>query len=140
MKPWKFLLILCFSFWFLLMGIMLGSKTQAEQKYISKPVRISVVTLGEYDAGVSNGSFEAIFEEKKIPIDFAWKTLKVYSGNREINKNRHPINQMDTYLRERIIKGKKIDLAGQWRSGVTIKGNKIVTFEANKIFFPPERP
>ena len=97
---------------------------EAESKYPSQPVRISAIYQGEYESAWAAGSFEAFCSGKQIPIVFEWQTLKVYSENKEIKSDR---TYLDTFLRERLAKGKKIDLVGNWYKNTN-------TFKAGNIY------
>lgn len=122
MKPWRFLMISCFF-----MGcLLIISKWEAHAEATSQSVRISVIYQGEYESAWAAGSFEAFSAGKKIPIYFEWQTFKVFSGNKEIKKDR---GYLDTYLRERLTKGKRIDLVGKWHQK---------SFAADKIYLPSE--
>lgn len=104
------------------------SELQAENKSPSQRVRISVIYHGEYESAWAAGGFEAFYSGKQLSIGFEWQTLKVYSGNKEIKGDR---TYLDTYLRERLTKGKRIDLGGKWHQK---------NFEADKIYLPPASP
>jgi hypothetical protein len=130
MNSGRFLLISCFSLGFLLMAIIFQNEAQAERKYTSQHLKISVVVLGEYDSGPGSGGFEAFHAGKQISIDFNWTPLKVYSGKKKIKSN------IDTFLRGNLTKGKRIEVMGRWTNVITTTGCKV--FEVDKINFVPE--
>jgi hypothetical protein len=130
MKLKRLLLISCFSIGFLLMAIIFQNEAQAERKYTSQRLKISVVVLGGYDSGPGSGGFEAFHAGKQISIDFNWTPLKVYSGKKEIKSD------IDIFLRGNLTKGKRIEVVGRWTNVITTTGCKI--FEVDGIYFLPE--
>jgi hypothetical protein len=122
MNYWKFLMVSCF-----LVGSLLTIfKWEGYAETTSRPVRISVTYQGNYESAWAAGSFDAFSSGKMISISFEWQTFKVYSGNKEIKKDRA---YLDTYLRERLTKGQRINLSGKWHQKY---------FEADKIYLPAE--
>ena len=128
MKPWRFLTIFWFFMGCILSGLLV-SEARGERKYTSPRMRISVIVEGQYEAGTGAGGFTASYSGKRIGIDFSWTPLKVYSGKKEIKSNISPC------LRERLKKGKRIEVVGRWTNVITTDGCKL--FEADIIYFPP---
>jgi hypothetical protein len=111
--------------------ILESEKLESSSRQVdSKIQRISIIFEGEYESAWAAGGFEASFSGKKIYVGFEWPKLKVYSGNKEIKRDKF---YLDEYLRKRLIKGKKIEIAGKFEQ---VKNDLI--FAAYKIYLPAD--
>lgn len=105
MKSWRFLVIFMVFFGCLLLGLLIQGEAQSQR------ARISVTFLGQYRSTSDGGRFEVVSSGQKICVTFNHRTLSIFSANKLIKGYRA---YADTYLRERLVKGKKIDLEGNW--------------------------